>query len=245
MKNLVILGATSGISQAYINRVADRFEKIVLIARDAQKLGQLSSHVSTVSNASVSTIESDLSDSSKHEELISTVVSQVGSIDCALISYGQLTDQNRCVDDVNYAMEQFNLNGASTISLSLHLARQMMIQDGGTMAVIGSVAGDRGRRSNYCYGAAKSAVESFLAGLRSDMQKHKVHVLTVKPGFVDTPMTSEIKKGALWASADKVAADIDSALQKRKNLLYTPWFWRYIMLVIKCIPEFIFKKLPL
>ena len=137
MKNLLILGATSGISQAYINRVADRFEKIVLIARDAQKLAQLSSHVSTVSNVSVSTIESDLSDSSKHEELISTVVSQVGSIDCALISYGQLTDQNRCVDDVNYAMEQFNLNGASTISLSLHLAREMMIQDGGTMAVIG------------------------------------------------------------------------------------------------------------
>ena len=245
MKNLLILGATSGISQAYINRVADRFEKIVLIARDAQKLAQLSSHVSTVSNASVSTIESDLSDSSRHEELIATVVSQVGSIDCALISYGQLTDQSRCVDDVNYAMEQFNLNGASTISLSLHLARQMMIQGGGTMAVIGSVAGDRGRRSNYCYGAAKSAVESFLAGLRSDMQKYKVHVLTVKPGFVDTPMTSEIKKGALWASADKVAADIDSAIQKRKNLLYTPWFWRYIMLVIKCIPEFIFKKLPL
>ena len=142
-------------------------------------------------------------------------------------------------------MEQFNLNGTSTISLSLCLARQMSTQKGGTLAVIGSVAGDRGRRSNYCYGAAKSAVESFLAGLRSDMQKHKVHVLTIKPGFVDTPMTSDIKKGALWASADKVASDIDTAIQKRKNLLYTPWFWRYIMLIIKCIPEFVFKKLPL
>jgi len=77
------------------------------------------------------------------------------------------------------------------------------------------------------------------------MQKHNVHVLTIKPGFVDTPMTSAMKKGALWASADKVAADIDNAIQKQKNVLYTPWFWRYIMLVIKCIPEFVFKKLPL
>ena len=245
MKNLLILGATSGIAQAYINRVANKFEKIVLVARDAQKLAQLSSHVATISKATVSVVESDLSASSRHEELISSVVSQMGSIDCALISYGQLTDQSRCIDDASYAMEQFNVNGTSTISLSLYLARQMTTQNSGTLAVIGSVAGDRGRRSNYCYGAAKSAVESFLAGLRSEIQQHNVHVLTIKPGFVDTPMTSNIKKGALWASADKVASDIDLAIQKRKNLLYTPWFWRYIMLIIKSIPEFIFKKLPL
>ena len=245
MKNLLILGATSGIARAYINRVADRFEKIVLVARDAGRLEQLASHVTTISSATVSTIESDLSDSSKHKELVAAVINQAGSIDCALISYGQLTDQSRCIEDAEYAMAQFNLNGTSTISLSLQIARQMSTQKSGTLAVIGSVAGDRGRRSNYCYGAAKSAVESFLAGLRSDMQKHNVHVLTIKPGFVDTPMTSDIKKGALWASADKVAGDIDTAIHKRKNLLYTPWFWRYIMLVIKSIPEFIFKKLPL
>jgi len=245
MKNLLVLGATSGISQAFINRVADQFEKIVLVARDGQRLAQIASHVGTVSNAAVSTLEIDLSDSTRHEELIADVIHQTGSIDCALISYGQLTDQDRCIEEPEYALEQFNLNGTSTVSLSLRLARQMSGQGGGTLAVIGSVAGDRGRRSNYCYGSAKSAVESFLAGLRSDMQKHNVHVLTIKPGFVDTPMTSAMKKGALWASADKVAADIDNAIQKRKNVLYTPWFWRYIMLVIKCIPEFVFKKLPL
>lgn len=245
MKNLLILGATSGISQAYINRVANQFEKILLVARDDKKLAQIASHVGTVGNATVSTLEFDLSDSARHEELISNAIRQIGSIDCALISYGKLTDQNRCIEDPDYALEQFNLNGTSTVSLSLRLASQMSGQGGGTLAVIGSVAGDRGRRSNYCYGSAKSAVESFLAGLRSDMQKHNVHVLTIKPGFVDTPMTSAMKKGALWASADKVAADIDNAIQKRKNVLYTPWFWRYIMLVIKCIPEFVFKKLPL
>ena len=245
MKNLLILGATSGISRAYIDLVCARFEKVVLVARSGEKLSQLASHVSAISNAKVETVVADLADSDKHADLVSEVVARVGSIDLALISYGVLTDQSRCAEDASYAMTQFNLNGTSTISLSLHLAKQMEQQGSGTLAVIGSVAGDRGRRSNYCYGAAKSAVESFLAGLRSDMQKHNVHVLTIKPGFIDTPMTRDIKKGALWVGADKAASDIDSAIQKKKNILYTPWFWRYIMLIIKSIPEFIFKKLPL
>jgi len=145
MKNLLILGATSGISQAYINRVANQFEKILLVARDDKKLAQIASHVGTMGNAAVSTLEFDLSDSARHEELVSNAIRQIGSIDCALISYGQLTDQNRCIEDPDYALEQFNLNGTSTVSLSLRLARQMSGQGGGTLAVIGSVAGDRGR----------------------------------------------------------------------------------------------------
>ncbi len=245
MKKLLILGATSGISQAYLNRVADQCEHIVLVARSAEKLALLSAHVSAISKATVTTLVVDLASTEEHQQLVENVVTAMGSIDCALVSYGVLTDQARCVNDPAYAMAQFNLNGTSTVSLSLNLANQLAKQGGGSLAVIGSVAGDRGRRSNYCYGAAKSAVDSFLAGLRSDMQKHKVHVLTVKPGFVDTPMTSDFKKGALWASADKVAADIDTAIIKKKSVLYTPWFWRYIMLIIKSIPEFIFKKLPL
>lgn len=245
MKSLLVLGATSGISQAYVNRVASRFEKITLVARDEQKLAQLAAHVATISSASVATITFDLADTLQHESLMTAVLTKTGVLDCVLISYGTLTDQSRCSDDVAYAMEQFNLNGTSTISLAHRFSRQMAQQGAGTLAVIGSVAGDRGRRSNYCYGSAKSAVESFLAGLRSDMQKHGVHVLTIKPGFVDTPMTSDFKKGLLWASADKVAADIDTAITRKKNILYTPWFWRYIMLIIKSIPEFLFKKLPL
>ena len=245
MKKLLILGATSGIAQAYINLVAERFENIVLVARSKEKLESLADHVRTIADARVDTLVSDLSDISEHKGMLGSVLDTMGGIDCILISYGELTDQSLCLSDPAYALEQFNLNGTSTISLSMGIANQLAVQGGGTLAVIGSVAGDRGRRSNYCYGAAKSAVDSFLAGLRSEMQQHKVHVLTIKPGFVDTPMTSSFKKGALWASADKVATDIDNAIVKRKNVLYTPWFWRYIMLIIKCIPEFIFKKLPL
>ena len=158
MKNLLVLGASSAISQAYINRVADRCEKIVLVARDATKLRDVALHVGTISEAVVTSIEADLADVSKHEELVSAIAGTLGTIDCVLISYGQLTDQKRCLDEPQYALDQFNLNGTSTVSLCVHLARYMTQQASGTLAVIGSVAGDRGRMSNYCYGAAKSAV---------------------------------------------------------------------------------------
>ena len=245
MKNLLVLGATSAIAQAYVNRVADQCEKVMLVARDGEKLGHITSHVSAISDAMVTPVESDLADVSEHEKLLASAVDTLGSIDCVLIAYGQLTDQKRCIDEPQYALEQFNLNGTSTISLSLYLAGHLAQQGSGTLAVIGSVAGDRGRKSNYCYGAAKGAVDSFLSGLRAELLSSNVNVLNIKPGFVDTPMTSEFKKGFLWRSADFVAGDIDKAVVKGKSVVYTPWFWRFIMLIIKCIPEVIFKRLPL
>lgn len=245
MINLLVLGATSAIAQAYINRVGSQCEKIVLVARDAEKLRHVADHVNSIFDASVSTITADLADVSGHDALVSSATKILEKIDCAFISYGQLTEQARCVGDPLYALDQFHLNGTSTISLSLHLARRLSQQGSGVLAVIGSVAGDRGRKSNYCYGAAKSAVESFLSGLRAEMLNSNVHVLMVKPGFVDTPMTREFKKGFLWRSADSVAGDIDAAIRKRKSVVYTPWFWRLVMLVIKCLPEVIFKRLSL
>lgn len=242
MKKLVVFGATSAISQAYVNRVAKRYDTIVLVARNTEFLDQIASHVGVISEAQVIAVPGDLANIHSHKKLIEETCA---GVTCALISYGQLTDQERCVEDTEYAMSQFNLNGTSTISLSAEIACVLSKQGGGTLAVITSVAGDRGRRSNYYYGAAKSAVSSFLSGLRSDMLKRGVNVVTVKPGFVDTPMTKEFKKGMLWASADKVAADIDKAVEKGASVLYTPWFWRYIMLIIRSIPEFVFKKLPL
>jgi len=245
LSTLLILGASSGIAQAYTSLVASRYKNIALVARDKGKLEQVADHIKSISDAHVYSFEFDLGDSKQHEQMVADVLDKTNTIDQALISYGQLTEQERCANDIDYAMQQFHLNGTSTISLSLRIANQMAAQGSGTLSVIGSVAGDRGRRSNYCYGAAKGAVDAFLSGLRSDMQSRGVHVLTIKPGFVDTPMTASFKKGALWASADKVAGDIDRASTKKKNVLYTPWFWRYIMLIIKCIPEWIFKKLPL
>ncbi|MEL7234405.1 MAG: SDR family NAD(P)-dependent oxidoreductase, partial [Chloroflexota bacterium] len=115
----------------------------------------------------------------------------------------------------------------------------------GVIAVISSVAGDRGRGSNYVYGTAMAAKTTFLSGLRNRLAKSGVQVVTVKPGFVDTPMTANIPKNALFASPAKVGKDIYTGLKKGHDVIYTPFFWRYIMWIIRLIPEPIFKRLSL
>jgi short-subunit dehydrogenase len=107
------------------------------------------------------------------------------------------------------------------------------------------VAGDRGRYSNFVYGSAKAGLTAYLSGLRARLLDDGVNVLTIKPGLVDTPMTAEFDKSPIWASPEKVAKDIDKAIANRRSVIYSPWFWRPIMLVIRLIPDFIFKKLKL
>jgi len=131
------------------------------------------------------------------------------------------------------------------MSLLTHLANYFETQKAGTLAVISSVAGERGRQSNYVYGAAKGAVSIFLQGLRQRLDKSGVHVLTIKPGFVDTPMTKELKKGLLWADPQAVAKLIHKGVAAKKSIIYTPGYWALIMAVIKAIPERLFKKIAL
>jgi decaprenylphospho-beta-D-erythro-pentofuranosid-2-ulose 2-reductase len=162
-----------------------------------------------------------------------------------LIAHGTLPDQGKCESTPDYALAQFNVNASATIGLLTRLAPRMAAQQQGSLAVISSVAGDRGRASNYLYCSAKAAVSAYLSGLRQRLSHEGVNVLTVKPGFVDTPMTSAFKKGLLWASPDQVARGIVRAIDRRRSVVYVPWFWAGIMLVIKHIPEFVFRRIRL
>ena len=163
-----------------------------------------------------------------------------------LIAHGTLSDQADCEKSVDALRSEFDINALSTMALLTTLANTFEARKSGTLAVISSVAGDRGRQSNYVYGSAKAAVSTFLSGLRQRLAKSNVDVLTIKPGFVDTPMTANIaNKGALWAKPDQIAAGIVRAIDKRRSVVYVPWFWRGIMLIIRHIPESIFKKLKL
>ena len=137
------------------------------------------------------------------------------------------------------------MNLLSALSLLTHIANRFEREGRGTIVVISSVAGDRGRQSNYVYGTAKGALTIFLQGLRHRLHKAGVRVVTIKPGFVDTPMTAGFRKGLLWASPDAVARGIVRALDGRGGEIYLPWFWRYIMWIIKAIPGPIFNRLPL
>ena len=246
MSTLLLLGATSAISQAYLEQVAGQFERIMLVARSKEKLDPIAQHIRVVSaGAQIELHVADLADSSAHEQIMAVAAEFLGNIDQVMICYGDLTDQARCREDSNYTVEQFTLNATSTISLSSHAARALVSEGGGDLVVVGSVAGDRGRKSNYVYGAAKGAVSTYLAGLGMDMERDNVRVLTVKPGFVDSPMTAHLKKGALWATPARVASDIARAVDRRKSVLYTPWFWQIIMGVIKLLPAAVLKRLPI
>ncbi|MCH8031625.1 MAG: SDR family NAD(P)-dependent oxidoreductase [Bacteroidetes bacterium] len=166
-------------------------------------------------------------------------------LDYALLAYGMLPNQTEVASDADAAVDAFTTNATSVIALLTHLAGLFEKQGQGAIAVISSVAGDRGRPSNYVYGAAKGAISLFAQGLRARLAKHGVSVTTIKPGFVDTPMTADVPKNRLFADPADVGARIHKAMKKGQDVVYIPAFWRGVMGVIKAIPERVFKKLDL
>ncbi|HMS83267.1 MAG TPA: SDR family oxidoreductase [Nitrospira sp.] len=245
MKNILIIGATSAIATACARLWAEQGAHLFLVARSAEKLSQVSDDLA-VRGARVNRHVLDLNQFEQHSAMLDVCYATLGQVDIVLIAHGSLPDQKMCAEDAGLAVREFTNNGLNVIALLTEVARRMQAQGQGTIAVISSVAGDRGRPSNYLYGSAKSAVSAFCSGLRARLFKVGVHVLTIKPGFVDTPMTQGLLlPKVLVATADKVASDILRAVDRRCDTIYTPWFWRIIMLVIIHLPTSVFKRLGL
>jgi len=246
MRKVLIIGATSAIAEAAARIFAARGDALFLVARNAEHLRAVVADLNIRGAARADSATLDVTDFAAHEAVIEKAERDLGGIEIALIAHGTLSDQAQCEQSVDVMRREFDVNALSTLALLTALAGRMEARRNGTLAVISSVAGDRGRQSNYVYGAAKAAVSTFLGGLRQRLAKSGVTVLTIKPGFVDTPMTAAIaNKGALWAQPDRVAAGIVQAIDRRRNIVYLPWFWRWIMLVIRHIPEPLFKRLKL
>jgi len=246
MRKILIIGATSAIAEAAARIFATRGDALFLIARNAEHLRAVVADLNIRGAARADSATLDVTDFAAHDAVIEKAERDLGGIDIALIAHGTLSDQAQCEQSVDMMRREFDINALSTLALLTALANRMEARRSGTLAVISSVAGDRGRQSNYVYGAAKAAVSTFLGGLRQRLAKSGVTVLTIKPGFVDTPMTAAIaNKGALWAQPDRVAAGIVQAIDRGRNIVYLPWFWRWIMLVIRHIPEPLFKRLKL
>ncbi|NWJ48508.1 MAG: SDR family oxidoreductase [Chloroflexi bacterium] len=245
MNKVLILGATSAIAHETAKLFAREGAQLFLVGRNPEKLETVCQDLKVRGAKQVESLVLDLSDNSRHAELVSKAISALDGLDAVLIAHGTLSDQKAGEASVEVALREFNNNCVSVISLLTILANHFEKQKRGCIAVISSVAGDRGRQSNYVYGAAKGGVNTFLQGLRNRLAKSGVAVLTIKPGFVDTPMTAHLKKGLLFANAGKVGGDIFSAMQKGKDVLYTPRFWQLIMLIIKHVPEPVFKRLKL
>ena len=245
MQNIIIIGATSAMAKEVAKLYAVENSSLYLIARDTKKLETIKQDLTVRGAANVYIESFDANDFDSHQAIIDNPFSSLNHVDVILIAHGSLPDQEQCQNDSKTAIEELNTNGVSVISLLTHAATKMEQQKSGNITVITSVAGDRGRQSNYVYGAAKGMVSIFLQGLAQRLCKSNVHVLDIKPGFVDTPMTAEFDKGALWAKPEKVAEIIKKRISKKSSFSYTPAFWFVIMTIIKLVPNFIFNKVKL
>lgn len=248
LNRVILFGATSAMAEQTARQLVAQGASLYCVARSHDKLSVLLDDlkVRASSQQRIDGCVADLTDSAQHAHLIDTAEQMLGGIDGVLIAHGTLPDQHACQADVALTRQEIETNALSVINLLTLLANRLEKQQHGVIAVISSVAGDRGRQSNYVYGAAKGMVTLFLQGLRNRLAKANVDVVTIKPGFVDTPMTAEFDKGGpLWAKPEQIAKGIIKAMQKGKGEVYLPWFWWGIMLIIKHIPEVIFKRMSL
>lgn len=244
-ERFLIIGATSAIAHAVARRFAARGAQLCLIARNPTALEAHASDLRTRGATAVHTHLLDAHDTPHHAAVMAQAFAAFGGFDCALVAYGSLPDQRACETSVDGTLLAFDTNARSVIALLTLLANAFEQQGSGVIGVISSPAAERGRASNYVYGAAKAAVSAFTSGLRQRLHAKGVRVLTISPGFVDTPMTEAFTKGALWAQPERVATDIDKALRSGFGNVYTPWFWRWIMRIICAIPERLFVRLKL
>jgi len=244
MERVVIFGATSAIAVGAAREWAARGAAIYLVARSTERLDALSRDLTVRGASEVKFAQFDCADYRRHGVLVSEIEREF-TFDTVLIAYGVLGNQEASQRDFSLAVADLEVNLISVMSLVTEIANRFEERRSGHIAVITSVAGDRGRKSNYFYGTAKGALGIFLQGVRNRLYRSGVQVLTIKPGFVATPMTAHLKRGPLFAEPDSVGRGIVKAIARGRDVVYLPWFWLVIMRIIQHIPEFIFKRMSI
>ncbi len=247
MNRILIIGATSAIANACAREWQRSGDcQFVLTGRNMDKLTAIQSDLRIRGASLVEILEFDINNINRHEEIITKSVGWLGQLDRILMAPGLLPNQQRCQEDSTYARDVLDINSTSTLLLLERLGTQLEQQRAGQLAVISSVAGDRGRMSNYYYGSTKAAVTTFCSGLMMRLQKAEVAVSIIKPGFVRTPMTAELElPEKLVATPTQVAKVIVKGIDKQREVIYAPGFWLLIMTIIRLVPTSIFKRLDL
>ena len=247
-KRILVLGATSGIAEASIHLWADRGESLFLVARNADRLAAVAADARTRGAHLVETSVADLDNTGVHAELLAHAINALGGLDVAYLALGVLGDQPHAERQFTEAGQILHTNFVAPASLLTWLANYCAQRHAGTLAVLSSVAGDRGRKSNYVYGSSKAGLTAFVDGLRNRVDREGVRVMTIKPGPVKTSMTEGMKGQAKFADVNKVAATIVKAIDrgpKGPDVLYVPGIWRYIMTAVGIIPKWKFKTMDL
>jgi decaprenylphospho-beta-D-erythro-pentofuranosid-2-ulose 2-reductase len=241
-QRVLIIGATSAIAEQVARCYAGRQARLLLLGRRLPALEAAAADLRVRGAAEVAVEPLDANDVAAHAAVLARAWARWDGIDVVLIAHGVLPDQAVSQADVAAMLASFDTNARSVLALLTDLANRFERQGSGVIGVISSPAADRGRASNYVYGAAKAAVSNFCSGLRHRLYRHGVRVVTLMPGFVDTPMTAAFPKGPLWAKPDRVAADIVRALDRANGVVYTPGFWRWVMLLVRNLPQALFLR---
>lgn len=245
VRKILIIGATSAMARAIAAAFARRGDSLYLAARDTNEVSRIAADLAVRYQVATFYGEFDIAQTASHASFVSRVTDTLGGLDGIVLAAGSMADQADAEKDFALVETMVRVNYLGAMSLLNQCAGYLQHQKSGFIIGISSVAGDRGRQSNYFYGSTKGALTLYLSGLRNGMQAAGVHVMTVKPGFVDTAMTYGIKGMFLVASPRSIGDHVVKAMEKKRNVVYLPWFWRYIMLIIRHIPEPIFKRLKL
>jgi decaprenylphospho-beta-D-erythro-pentofuranosid-2-ulose 2-reductase len=243
MKNILIIGAASAIAEETAKVWAPEGCNFFLAGRNLERLESISRDLLVRGANKVICSCLDLSELDLHANLLDEVYTALPYLDVTLIAHGVLPNQNECEASVGKTLDDIKINALSYISFLTLLANRFEAAGTGTIAVISSVAGDRGRKTNYVYGSSKAMISTFCSGLMHRFSGSDVNIITIKPGLVSTPMTAGFDKGPIWSDPSAVAKKIALGVAKRKTVVYAPAFWFFIMLVIKSVPNKIFQRL--
>jgi decaprenylphospho-beta-D-erythro-pentofuranosid-2-ulose 2-reductase len=241
----VIVGATSDVAKLLAREIAEQGSHLVIAGRDSKELTLLAGDLQIRTGARVTAIPLDVTNFDAHAAFVEQCIVTLGSVRGLVLCQGYLGNHEQAMNEWSEARQLVEVNYSSAVSLANRFAQHMTSRGQGYICGVSSVAGDRGRQSNYLYGSTKAGFTAYLEGLRSRLFRSGVDVITVKPGLIDTSMTWGRINPRSWlvAAPEQVARDIARAIRKRRNVVYTPWYWRYIMCVVRLIPEPIFKRL--
>ena len=244
-QRILVLGATSGIAEATCRLWAERGDHLFLVGRSADKLAAVAADMRTRGAGYVDTAVADLDDTSKHPELLASAINSLAGLDIAFLALGVLGEQPEAERNFAAAHQLLHTNYVAPVSLLTWLANYTAQRHHGTLAVLSSVAGERGRKSNYVYGSSKAGLTAFTDGLRNRIDREGVKVMTIKPGPVRTSMTEGMKGEQKFAPVEKVAATLVKAIDRGEPVVYVPGIWRYIMAAIRAIPDSRFRRMDL
>lgn len=243
MEYILIIGAKSDIAKAIAKKYAENGYNLYLASRESNELQNFANDLNIRNQKDIICLDFDVLDYASHQNFYNTLAEKPTGV---IVVVGYLGEQEKAQNDFEEAQKIIDTNYTGVVSILNIVTNDFEKNKKGFIVGISSVAGDRGRKSNFIYGSAKAALTTYLSGLRNRLYSSNVHVMTVKPGFVATKMTEGLNlPQKLTAQPAEVAVDIFRAQHKKKNVLYTKWFWKWIMLIIKSVPEFQFKKLSI